>query len=98
MSKARIASSYDLHQSPLFRLRNKRKLAALLKVEYRELIDLARCETNYSEWDGKSAGGKVRRIEKPHDRIARVQKRVAAILSRITLPLSSIAQLRASLT
>lgn len=86
MSKARTAASYELHQSPFYRLRNQRKLAALLKVGYRELVALAGCETNYSEWDDKSPSGKVRRIEKPHDRLDRIQKRVANLLSRITIP------------
>lgn len=78
---------YDLRQSPLFRLRTKRRLAELLQVPPPQLLRLSNnTHYFYSEWDSDLGEGKRRRIERPKHELAEVQRRIAELLSRVTVP------------
>jgi retron-type reverse transcriptase len=79
-------TSYDLRQSPFFRLRAKRKLAALLQLSLSQLSKFSTADYLYNEWDSKVGEGKIRRIESPRSELAKVQRRIAELLSRVTLP------------
>jgi len=86
MPRAKPAGPYDLRQSPFFRLRTKLDLAQLLHLDRQQLSDLAKNGVRYCEWDERSKSGKVRRIEKPSDRLARIQKRISGLLTRVAVP------------
>lgn len=87
MKKREPRRKYPLNQSPLFKLRNHRRLAELLKIEPRALHQLARAgQKSYSTWTDTSPSGKVRLIESPFPRLKRVQARLAAVLTLIEPP------------
>jgi hypothetical protein len=79
--------SYPADQSPLFRLRSKRRLAKLLRVDLPELRRLARqSDTLYTEFEvDKKSGGK-RGVENPRRALKLVQARISRLLCRIAPP------------
>lgn len=83
-----VRSRYNLDQSPLFKLRNKARLAELLRISRYELRFLSRNSHNlYTEWDiPKRSGCGVRRVENPRGDLKRTQARLARLLSRIEPP------------
>ncbi len=78
---------YPIHQSPLYRLTTRRKLASLLKITPSELEALARAKIeNYKCFYRETKPGKARWIEWPNPPLRKVQKRITALLGRITPP------------
>jgi len=77
--------AYSLHQSPLYRLSSKRKLAEL-GITAPKLIKLRQSEGLYTEWDEVNEKGKKRHIENPCPWLKRVQARIADLLNRIAPP------------
>jgi len=78
--------SYALNQSPLYKLRTKRKLAGLLRVNFTELRALRKADSLYRETDIPKKNGGTRRIENPRRNLKIVQARVARLLGRIEPP------------
>lgn len=76
---------YPLHQSPFFKLRSKRKLAALLGISLDHLRRLATSD-NYARFDTSEPGHSARRVEHPKPALMRVHRRILALLERIELP------------
>jgi hypothetical protein len=80
-------SPYPLHQSPLFRLRSRSKLAGLLRVTNGELKRLSRGDELYSEFDiRKKHGDGARHVENPCRPLKLAQARLARLLARIEPP------------
>lgn len=77
---------YPLSQSPLYRLRSRSKLAALLGVSNRELADLSAGDSLYREFDIEKKGGGTRHVENPHPRLKAIQTKLARMLARIEPP------------
>lgn len=82
-----IRATYPLHQSPLYKMRSRAKLATLLGVTNAELRTLAAGDTLYTEFDiPKKSGDGVRHVENPSKPLKRVQARLAKLLARIDPP------------
>lgn len=82
-----LPRTHPLKQSPLHKLGNHRRLAALLRTDQSILRNLARSGREiYSEWDEPKGNGGSRHIENPKPVLKRVQKRLATILSLIQPP------------
>ena len=79
-------SSYPLEQSPLFRLQSKKKLAELLGLELRELVQLAAIKENYIKFTSVSSSGRPRDIQQPLPRLNRIHVRLFDLLRRIQPP------------
>ncbi len=82
----RNVSSHPVHQSCLYRLSSRAKLAKLLPASLKELETLADTTGRYACWDEPKKNGGTRRIEAPHDNLKAVQKRIADLLQRIVAP------------
>ncbi len=79
--------SYPIHQSPLFKQNNKKRLAALLKISTGELRNLAKhADSLYSEFDVPKKTGGLRGVENPRRKLKLVQARIARFLGRIAPP------------
>ena len=83
-----IRERYLITQSPLFKMKSRRKLAELLDVQLSELENLANAGvSNYSFWDDKpKPGKKVRHIEHPHPPLRKIQRSLTRLLGRIEPP------------
>lgn len=77
---------YGVMDSPFYKLKTKRKLAELLCVSLNDLHILKNDEGNYSVFDQLSKKGKLRKIQKPLEKLDVVHTRIASLLSRIALP------------
>ena len=75
---------YSLEQSPLYRLRNKRKLAALLGVSPQNLRKIKN-DNSYKEYS-KKQNDKIRRIQAPKPKLKQLQKSLKKFLQRIETP------------
>lgn len=73
--------------SPFYKLKSKKKLAALLCVNISDFSILKKDEGNYSIFEQLSKKGKPRKIQKPLEKLDVVHTRIASLLSRIGLPL-----------
>lgn len=79
--------AYPLHQSPLFKLPSKKRLAGLLHLSVSELRQLAkRTDTLYSEFDVQKKTGGTRGVENPRRQLKLAQARIARLLGRIAPP------------
>lgn len=79
--------NYPVHQSPFYKLANKRGLAALLGLTIPELRRLARnSDALYSEFDVPKKAGGLRGVENPRRQLKMVQARIARLLGRIAAP------------
>ncbi len=79
--------AYPPHQSPLYKLKSKKRLAALLGLSPSEMRALAKmADTLYSEFDVPKKTGGVRGVENPARRLKLVQARIARLLGRIAPP------------
>ena len=76
--------NYRLEKGPLYRLRNKRRLADLLNITFERLEYLSKVQP-YNSFQ-KTVAGKIRNIDEPEIELKKVQKRVKNLLSRIELP------------
>lgn len=80
-------ASYPLHQSPLYRLRSRPRLARLLGISQAELRTLAAGDSLYTEFDiPKKNGTGTRHVENPRRPLKLVQARIARLLTRIEPP------------
>ena len=80
-------AKYTLDQSPLYKMRNRSKLAVLLGISGSELRALSAGDALYSEFDiPKKSGAGTRHVENPCKPLKRVQARLAKLLSRIDPP------------
>ena len=78
--------SYTIKDSPLFRIRSKKKLADKFGLSLPELNLLKLDQGNYSEFEDINKSGKVRKIQKPMLALDLVHTKVASYLSRIQTP------------
>lgn len=79
--------SYPLNQSPLYKLRSKRKLSGLVGLTPTELVRLARtADSLYTEFSVTKKSGGLRGVENPHRQLKLVQAKIARLLGRITPP------------
>ncbi|MGQ8774620.1 reverse transcriptase family protein [Serratia sp. NA_112.1] len=78
--------SYQIIDSPLYKLKSKKKLVDLLGFSLAELNLLKNDEENYSVFDQLSKKGKTRKIQKPLEKLDRVHTRLASLLTRISTP------------
>lgn len=76
---------YLLEQSPLFRMRNRRKLATLLKLDEKYFSN-EREYTYHSFSRPKPNGDGVRNFTVPSDELKIIQKQICKLLSRIETP------------
>ena len=80
-------ATYALHQSPLFCLRSRSKLARLLGLSVSEMKKLSTCgDSLYKEFDIPKRTGGARHVENPCKPLKRAQARLAKLLSRVTPP------------
>lgn len=76
---------YSLEHSPLYRLRNRRKLAILLKLDERYFC--RECEYIYHGFSrSKPNGDGIRKFTVPFDDLKVIQKQISKLLSRIETP------------
>ncbi|EFH4609189.1 RNA-directed DNA polymerase, partial [Escherichia coli] len=78
--------SYPITDSPLYKLKSKKKLASLLCVSINDLSVLKRDEGNYSIFEQLSKKNKIRKIQKPLEKLDVVHTRIASLLLRIAMP------------
>ena len=78
--------SYSLLDSPLYKLKTKRKLAAILQHSLPDLRVLRSDEENHTVFEESKKGGKPREIQKPNPRMEAVHTRIASLLCRIETP------------
>lgn len=82
-----LPRTHPLKQSPLHKLGNHRRLAALLKTDVPTLKAMAALGARgYTEWDDVNDKGKVRHIENPKPKLKRAQARLATVLGMIEPP------------
>lgn len=78
---------HPLHQSQLFKLRSRSKLAGLLRIAPKELRALTVGDALYSEFDVPKKNGRgVRHVENPRCPLKRAQAKIARLLARIDPP------------
>jgi hypothetical protein len=77
---------YPISQSPLYRMRSHRKLAALLEISTSDLRKLCHSDKLYTEFDIPKKNGSSRHVENPARNLKRAQARIARLLSRIAPP------------
>lgn len=78
--------SYPITDSPLYKLKSKKKLASLLCVSINDLSVLKRDEGNYSIFEQLSKKNKIRKIQKPLEKLDVVHTHIASLLLRIAMP------------
>lgn len=78
--------SYTLRQSPLYRLRSRRKLSSLFGLSATDFEHLIRREDNYRIFAVQKSGNKRRQVETPKPKIERLHRRLFQLLQRITPP------------
>lgn len=76
---------YEINQSPLYKLSSKRKLAAILQIEYASLLRV-KDWINYTVSEIEKASGGFRTIYDPSRELKQVQRRIKNLLSRISIP------------
>ncbi len=83
---ARQFKRYPLHQSPLYKLNSRRKLAELFGLPLIDLERLARRKDNYRVFTIGRASVKSRQVEVPKARLERIHRRIFNLLSRVAPP------------
>ncbi len=85
---SKILKTYPLNQSPLYKLKSRKKLFSLLCIKPKQLKSLLSKGNNYREFskaDKKS--GKIRHYEVPKERLEILHRRLFNLLSRISPPI-----------
>jgi len=78
---------YAIDQSPLFKLRKRKRLAELLRLSQSDLRYLTKyADSLYSEFDVPKKSGGVRGVENPRRQLKVVQAKIARLLGRIAPP------------
>ncbi|PHM55432.1 hypothetical protein [Xenorhabdus hominickii] len=88
-SKLKIVTrkkSYTLQDSPFYKLKSKKKLTNLLKVDMETLLRMMNDTENYNEFEEKGKKGKVRKIQHPVGELDVVHTRIASLICRIATP------------
>lgn len=78
--------SYKKNQSPLYKLRSRRKLASLFGMTIKELESLANRNDNYRVFFIGKNKDKPRQVEEPKPHLKRIHHRLFKILQRIEAP------------
>lgn len=78
--------TYLLNQSPLYKLKSRRKLAELFGLTLKELESLANRQNNYRVFTIGKAANKPRQIQEPKPRVERLHRRLFNLLKRIESP------------
>lgn len=78
--------SYHLNQSPLYKLKTRRKLAALFNLSVRELETLVKRSDNYRIFTIGKKVNKPRQVEEPKPHLERLHRRLFNLLRRIEPP------------
>lgn len=79
--------TYPLNQSPLFKLRTRKRLAELLHLSAGELRSMAKqADGVYKEFDVEKKSGGKRGVENPRRDLKMVQQTITRLLSRIAPP------------
>jgi len=87
MSKQNDIKRYVLNQSPFYRLSNRKKLAALLRIDTCELRLLSKQADNlYKKFSVPKKNGGTRGVENPARQLKLVQARLARWLTRVDPP------------
>lgn len=79
-------SQYSLDQSPFYKLQTRRKLAALLRVDLRDLQALTKRTDNYRIFEIEQSPTKRREIQAPQGQLESVHRRIFDLLRRIEPP------------
>lgn len=77
---------HQLIESSFYKLKTKRKLAALLRVTVPELKAASSDADNYAVFEQEGKSGKTRTIQHPKDNQKAIHCRIASLLCRIELP------------
>lgn len=92
-TKPRHRDRYPLHQSALFRIGSKKRLAAILHTDANSLITLSRSRDNYREFEleGKydpvlKIAAKSRWAQEPKPDLKRLHERVLRLLQWVDVP------------
>lgn len=86
MARRKPEDKYDVTQSPLYKLRSKKKLASLLNLpSHNALNELFRLEEPYRKFTIEIKG-KPRQVEVPSRSLLPIHNRLFALLKRIKLP------------
>lgn len=80
-----MSKMYVLEQSPLYRMRNKKKLATLLRISPKYLIS-EHSQEYYKFSRPKLNGDGIRQFTVPSDELKYAQKKLCILLSRIQTP------------
>lgn len=83
---SKLIKRYAINQSPFYKLRNRRKLAALLGMKLSDLESIAAGDENYRIWPLENETGKTRIIEEPKQHTKLLHIRIFNLLSRIETP------------
>lgn len=76
--------NYSIEKSPLYNLKNKRKLAEILGCSYKFLDCFVYSRNNYKIWQQAKKNGKgTRPVENPCDSLKKLQRKLNKLLSRI---------------
>ena len=78
--------SYSLSDSPLYKLKSKKRLEKILQNSLQELVNLSVEDGNYTVFDDAQKPGKPRKIQKPNSKLDVVHTRIASLLSRVVTP------------
>jgi RNA-directed DNA polymerase len=80
-----MPGKYPLNQSPLYRLRNRKKLAELLGID-RSALEALSNERKYRRYELKIPGKKSRDIQDPNKALKKAQAKIASWLGKILAP------------
>ena len=87
VAHSKKSKTYPLEQCALYKLRNKRRLAALLNISPDRLHRLLILgDRNYHQFEIRPQGRKPRQVEQPKKHLERVHTRVFTLLKRVTPP------------
>jgi len=84
---SKTTKTYHLNQSPLYKLKSKKKLFTLLGIKPKQLSSLLSNPDNYREFSKPDKNsGKIRHYEVPKERLELLHRRLFNLLSKITSP------------
>ncbi|CUB06627.1 reverse transcriptase family protein [Marinomonas fungiae] len=79
--------SYQLHDSPFYKLNSKKRLASLLNIEHHQLKQvLSSSAPKFEKFTQVKVGKKPRAIQKPTNSFSPIHCRLASLLCRIGTP------------
>lgn len=80
------SQGYPLHQSALFKVSSKKRLAKILQANVKSLKNFTETKHFYLERTEAGKKGKDRKIEEPKHRLKQIQKRISNLLHRVEKP------------